>query len=128
MAGADNFGLEEGKAQKAIEWMNAYAKRNDLKFEARPAGGALQTIRFGTFQFFAWNGDWSSARNIVRKASAKLAIKVVESGYHEKQGLLYAMLGTASEYAKVYSSGRLVGNLELVKKSGQWMAKAEGFA
>ena len=35
LAGADNFGLEEAKAEDAIEWINAYTKKNELKFDAR---------------------------------------------------------------------------------------------
>jgi hypothetical protein len=128
LAGADNFGLEEGKADKAIEWMNAYAKKNNLKFEARLAGHSMSTIKFGNFQLFSWNGEWSSARNIVKKASGKLGIKTIESGFHEKQDLLSVMFGASTEYAKVYSSGMLVGKLAMVKKSGRWTPKTETFA
>jgi hypothetical protein len=128
MASADNFGLELGKAEKAIEWMNTYAQHNKLKFEARLAQSYMDTIKFGKFQLFSWNGEWSTARNVVKKVSGKLAIKTIESGFHEKRGLLSAMLGSSSEYAKVYSSGRLAGNLQLVKKSGRWIAQAESFA
>ena len=128
MAGADNFGLEEGKAEKAIEWMNAYAKKNGLKFEARLAGHSMQTLKFGNFQLFSWNGEWSPARNIVKKASGKLGIKTIESGFHEKQDLLSVMFGASTEYAKIYSSGILVGKLAMVKKSGRWMPKTETFA
>ena len=127
MASADNFGLEDGKAEKAIEWMDAYAKKYSLKFEARLAGHNIQTIKFGAFQFFSWTGEWSSARNIVKRASSKLSIKTFESGFHEKRDLISAMFGSSTEYAKVYSSGRLVGNLELVKSSGSWTARAESF-
>ena len=128
MAGADNFGLEEGKAEKAIVWMNAYAKKNNLKFEAKLAGHSMQTLKFGNFQLFSWNGEWSSARNIVKKASGKLGIKTIESGFHEKQDLLSVMFGASTEYAKIYSSGILVGKLAMVKKSGRWMPKTETFA
>lgn len=126
MAGADNFGVEDGKAKVAIEWMNAFAKKNDSKFEARAAGYSLQTVKFGSFAVIAWDGDWSLARSAIRKASGKLSAKVIESGYHERRGLLAAMLG-GSEYAKIYSSGKLVGKLELDKKSGRWIAKSESY-
>lgn len=126
MAGADNFGVEDGKAGAAIEWMNALAKKNNQKFEARTAGYSLQTVKFGRFAVIAWDGEWSLARNAIRKASGKLNAKVIESGFHERRGLLAAMLG-GSEYAKVYSSGKLVGKLELSKKSGRWIAKSESY-
>lgn len=118
--------MEDGRARAAIEWMNALAKKNNQKFEARAAGYSLQTVKFGSFAVIAWDGEWSLARNAIRKASGKLNAKVIESGYHERQGLLAAMLG-GSEYAKVYSSGKLVGKLELGKKSGRWIAKSESY-
>jgi hypothetical protein len=126
LAGADNFGAEDGKAGPVVEWMNAFAKKNSQKFEARPAGYSLQTVKFGSFAVIVWSGEWSLARNAIRKASVKLNARVLESGYHEKRGLLAAMLG-GSEYAKVYSSGKLVGKLELDKKSGRWIAKSESY-
>ena len=126
MAGADNFGVEDGKAGAAIEWMNAFAKKNNQKFDARLAGYSLQTVKFGSFAVIIWNGDWSSARNAIKKASNKLNAKVIESGYHEKRGLIDALLGGA-EYAKVYSSGKLVGKIEMDKKSGRWIAKSESY-
>lgn len=128
MAGADNFGLEKGKAEKAIEWMNTYSNTNKLRFESRLLGQSVETIKFGNFQLFSWSGEWSSARKIIKKVSGKLGIKTIESGFHEKRDLLSAMFGASSEYAKVYSSGRLVGNLELVKKSGKWTPQSESFA
>jgi hypothetical protein len=128
LAGADNFAVERGKAEKALEWMNAYAKKNNLKFEARLASDSIETIKFGSFQFFSWSGEWSTARNVVKKVSGKLGIKTIESGFHEKRDLLSAMLGARSEFAKVYSAGRLAGKIEMVKKSGHWTARAESFA
>lgn len=108
--------------------MNSYTANNKLKFEARLGQSSFETVKFGGFQLFSWNGEWSTARNVVKKVSGKLNIKTFESGFHEKRGLLSAMLGASSEYAKVYSSGRLAGNLRLVKKSGRWIAQAESFA
>ena len=128
MAGADNFGIEQGKGDKAVKWMNDYAEKNKLKFEARLVGRSMQTIKFGNFELFSWTGEWSTARSTVKKVSGKLGIKTVETGYHEKKGLLSAMFGSSSEFAKVYDSGRLAGKLELVKKSGHWTAQTETFA
>jgi hypothetical protein len=108
--------------------MNAQAKKNDQKFEARLAGYTMQTIKFGTFEMITWSGDWPVARSIIQKASNKMRAKVIESGYHEKRDLLSAMFGSSSEFGKVYSSGKLVGQIETVKRSGRWTAKAESFA
>lgn len=128
MAGADNFGLEARKADEAVEWLNEYAGKNKLKLKARLTRDSLETVRFGNFRLVSWDGEWATARNAFKKVSGKLNIKVIESGYHEKQDLLTAFLGGGSEYAKVYSSGRLVGNIQLEKKSGRWVAKSESFA
>jgi hypothetical protein len=127
VAGADSFAVEQGKAQEAIEWMNSYAKKNNLKFEARLAGHSMQTVKFGSFEMIEWSGDWSSARNIIRKASGKVKTRTIESGYHEKRDLLSAFFGGGTEYAKVYSNGKMAGQLELEKKSGRWAAKSEAF-
>ncbi|HEX2473022.1 MAG TPA: hypothetical protein VHJ59_09750 [Nitrososphaera sp.] len=127
MAGADSFAVEHKKAQQAIEWINAYAKKNDHKLEANLAGYSMQTVKFGSFELIIWSGDWSDARNIIQKASKHLRAKVIESGYHEKRDLLSAMLGGSSEYGKVYSNGKLVGQIEMNKKAGRWVAKAESY-
>jgi hypothetical protein len=128
LAGADSFGVEQGKAQEVVEWMNAQANKNSQKFEAKLAGYTMQTTKFGSFEMITWTGDWSVARSIMQKASNKMRAKVIESGYHEKRDLLSAMFGSASEFGKVYSNGKLVGQIETVKKSGKWTAKAESFA
>ncbi|AFU57570.1 hypothetical protein Ngar_c06270 [Candidatus Nitrososphaera gargensis Ga9.2] len=108
--------------------MNAQAKKNGQKFEAKLSGYTMQTTKFGNFEMIVWTGDWSAARSIIQKASGKMRAKVIESGYHEKRDLLSAMFGSSSEYGKVYSNGKLVGQIETVKRSGKWMAKTESFA
>ncbi len=127
MAGADSFAVERGKAQQVVEWMNAQTKNANQKFEALLAGYTMQTIKFGDFEMIAWSGDWSVARSIFKKASSKMRAKVIESGYHEKRELLSAMFGSSSEYGKVYSNGKLVGQIEMIKKSSKWTVKVESF-
>lgn len=127
MAGADSFSVEDRKVQDAIKWMNAYAKKNNHNFEANLAGYSMQTVKFGTFELITWSGDWSAARNIIKKASKQLRAKVIESGYHEKQGLLSAMFGSSSEYGKVYSNGKIVGQIEMNRKAGRWVGKSENY-
>lgn len=127
MAGADSFAVEYKKAQQAIEWINAYAKKKNYKFECNLTGYSMQTVKFGGFEMVTWSGDWSDARNIIQKASKHLRAKVIESGYHEKRDLLSAMLGGSSEYGKVYSNGKLVGQIEINKKAGRWIAKSESY-
>jgi hypothetical protein len=127
LAGADSFAVEHRKAQQAIEWINAYAKKNNHNFECNLAGYSLQTVKFGDFEMVTWNGDWSAARNIFQKASKQLRAKMIESGYHEKRAILSAMFGSSSEYGKVYSNGKLVGQIEMNKKAGRWVPKNESY-
>ena len=127
MAGADSFAVEDRKVQDAINWMNDYAKKNNHNFKANSAGYSMQTVKFGTFELITWSGDWSAARNIVKKASKQLRAKVIESGYHEKQGLLSAMFGSSSEYGKVISNGKFVGQIEMSRKAGRWVVKSESY-
>ena len=127
LAGADSFAVERGKAQQVVEWMNAQTKNANQKFEAILAGYTIQTIKFGDFEMIAWSGDWSVARSIFKKASSKMRARVIESGYHEKRELLSAMFGSSSEYGKVYSNGKLVGQIEMIKKSSKWTVKVESF-
>ena len=128
MASANNFAVEQGKAEKAIEWMNSYAKKNNKKFEAKLEGYVLSTVNFGNFEMISWKGDWSAARNIILRASTKLNMKVIEAGYHKKGNLILSLVGISSEFAKVYRSGGLIGNMELGSKSGKWIARFEKLA
>lgn len=125
MARADNFAVEQGKADRAIEWMNSYAKKNNEKFEVKLEGYPLSTIKFGNFEVISWKGDWSTARNIILKASSKLNMKVLEAGYHKKGNLLSSFFGASREFAKVYRTGNLIGQIELGSKSGKWTIKSE---
>ena len=125
MARADNFAVEKGKADRAIEWMNSYAKKNNKNLEVKREGYLLPTIRFGNFEFISWKGDWSAARSIMLKASSKLNMKVLEAGYHQKGNLLSSFFGTSREFAKVYRTGNLIGQIELGSKSGKWTIKSE---
>ena len=125
MTSANNFALEQGKSAKAIDWMNSYAKMKNRKLEVKLENYSLSTLKFGNFDAISWNGDWSAARLIIVKASSKLNMKVIEAGYHKKGSLLSSLLGGSDEIAKVYSGGKLVGNIVLKSKSGKWIVKSE---
>ena len=125
MTSANNFALEQGKSAKAIDWMNSYAKMKNRKLEVRLENYSLSTLKFGNFDAISWNGDWSAARLIIVKASSKLNMKVIEAGYHKKGSLISSLLGGSDEIAKVYSGGKLVGNIVLKSKSGKWIVKSE---
>ncbi|MGC1928062.1 MAG: hypothetical protein WA667_03755 [Candidatus Nitrosopolaris sp.] len=125
MATTDNFAIEQGKAQRAIEWLNAYATKNNKKLEVKLEGYLLSTTKFGNFEVVSWRGEWSTARNLIIRASKKLNIKVVEAGYHVKGQLLSSLFGISREFGKVYSGGSIIGNLELSTRSGRWIVKGE---
>jgi len=130
VASADSFAVEQGKGAKAVAWMNEYATKNNIKFKAylKEGGHTMSTVKFGGFEFLSWKGDWPAARNIIKKASNKLGIKTLESGYHEKKDLLSSMFGSNPEFAKVYSNGNLVGHIEMSQKGGKWVIKNEVFS
>ena len=50
VASADSFAVEQGKGEKAIVWMNEYAKKNKIKFEVKLKGYSVQSVKFGAFE------------------------------------------------------------------------------
>ena len=125
MVSTDNFGVEAGMGNRAIDWMNAYSKEKNMHFSARPEGYQISTKNFGNFDMISWNGDWSDARKIIIKSSSKLSMKVIESGYHEKDNLLLSFFGLGKEFAKVYNKGNYIGAVVLGMRSGKWYVKSE---
>ena len=125
MATTDNFAIEQRKAQIAIEWMNSYATKNNKKLEVKLEGYLLSTTKFGNFEVVSWKGEWSTARNMIVRASKKLNIKVVEAGYHVKGQLLSSLFGVSREFGRVYGGGNIIGYLELTTRSGRWVVKGE---
>src|SRR5512145_1896892 len=125
LARSDNFAIEKGKAEKAINWMNNYAATRTKKFNAKLVGYTLSTVNFGTFEVISWEGEWSAARHIIVKVSSKLNMKIVEAGYHSKSNILESFLGLGKEFAKVYSSGVLAGNIVLGIRDGKIIANSE---
>ncbi len=125
MASSDNFAIEKGKSAIAINWINEFISKNNKSFKISVSKDSLSTLNFGNFDFIKWEGDWSIARNIFKRASSKLNIKVIESGYHNKGNIFEALFGMSKEYGKVYSSGKIVGTIVFTKKSGKWVAEKE---
>ena len=120
MASTDNFGVEAGMGNRAIDWMNVYSKEKNMHFSARLEEYQISTKNFGNFDIFSWNGDWSDARKIIIKSSSKLSMKVIESGYHEKDNLLPSFFGLGKEFAKVYKKGNYIGEVVLGMRSVKW--------
>jgi len=110
---------------RAIEWMNSYSKEKKKEFEARLEGYQISSKNFGDFEIISWNGSWSDARKIIIKASTKMSIKVIESGYHQKDNLFLSFFGIGKEFAKVYKKGNYIGTIVLGMRSGKWYIKSE---
>ena len=49
MRDSETFGIETTFAERAIEWMNEQAKKNNWKFEARPYNSEIKTKNFEGF-------------------------------------------------------------------------------
>jgi hypothetical protein len=125
LAGTDNFGIEDGMGHKAIEWMNSYSKEKKMDFKARLEGYQISSKNFGNFEIISWSGNWSDARKIIIKSSSKLSMKVIESGYHQKDNLLISFFGLGKEFAKVYKKGNYIGTMVLGRRSGRWYVKSD---
>jgi len=125
MAGADNFGVENGMGHRAVEWMNSYSKEKKMEFKAKLEGYQILSKNFGDFEIISWRGNWSDARKIIIKASTKLSMKVIESGYHQKDNLLISFFGFGKEFGKVYKKGNYIGTIVLGMRSGKWYIKSE---
>ncbi len=125
LASTDNFGVEAGMGNRSIEWMNTYSKEKNMHFTARLEGYQVSTKNFGNFEMISWSGNWSDARKIIIKSSSKLSMKVIESGYHEKDNLLLSFFGLGKEFAKIYKKGNYIGAVVLGIRSGKWYVKSE---
>ena len=84
MRESETFGIETTFAERAIEWMNEQAKKNNWKFEARTYNSEIKTKNFGSFEMFSWIGDVKVARSIIVKVSKRFKAKVIEGGYKPK--------------------------------------------
>ena len=125
MASANNFGIEKGKGDVALKWINEFIIKNNKSFKISITNNQLHTLNFGDFDLVEWSGDWSIARNVIKKSSSKLNIKVIEAGYHKKHNIVEAFFGMSQEYCKVYSSGKFVGTFILTKKRRTWIVDKE---
>jgi hypothetical protein len=125
LAGTDNFGVEDGMGHRAIEWMNSYSREKKMDFKARLEGYQISSRNFGNFEIISWSGSWSDARKMIIKSSSKLSMKVIESGYHQKDNLLLSFFGIGKVFGKVYKKGNYIGAIVLGMSSGKWYIKSE---
>lgn len=105
---SETFGIEKGYGKQAIEWLNAEAKENGLKFEARLYGQEISTQNFGSFELFSWVGDIQVARKLTIKVSKRFKIKVIEGAYKTKEKILKLK---KQDYGVVRKGDKVLGHL-----------------
>ena len=125
MAISETFGIEKGRGEEVIAWLNEQAKSQGTKLEARLYGYEVSTQNFGDFEMFSWMGDVKNARKLIIKASKKFKVKVIEGGYKPKEKLFRMK---KFDYAKIKKGDKTIGQLEFeVSRFGnnQWEIQNE---
>ena len=124
MGDSETFGVEEGRAEEVIKWLNDQAKNNKIKLEARLYGYSITTENFGKFELFSWMGDVQAARKLIIKASKRFKVKVIEGGYKPKERVLRMK---RFDFAKVKRGEKTIGQLEFIapRFGGQWEISKE---
>ena len=84
MRDSETFGIEKGRGEEVVTWLNEQAKSQKIKLEARLYGYSVSTKNFGDFEMFSWMGDVQVARKLVIKASKRFKIRIIEGGYKPK--------------------------------------------
>jgi hypothetical protein len=109
LADSESFGIEKGRGEEAVRWMNEEAKKMNWKFEARLYDYDISTKNFGQFEMYSWIGDPKAARDLVVRVSKRFKIKVIEGGYKTKQLI---MKFARNEYGIVRRGERAIGQIE----------------
>jgi len=125
MKDSETFGIEKNHGEKVINWLNEYAKSQNMKLEARLYGYTVSTKNFGDFEMFSWIGEVQNARKLIIKASKKFKIRVIEGGYKPKEKLFKMK---KFDFAKVKKGEKTIGQLEFaVSRFGndQWEVQNE---
>jgi len=125
MRESETFGIEAVYAERAIEWMNEQAKKNNWKFEARTYNSEIKTKNFGSFEMFSWIGDVKVARSIIVKVSKRFKAKVIEGGYKPKDKIFKKK---KSEFGVIRKGERILGHLEFSASrlgNEMWTLEAE---
>jgi len=71
MGDSETFGIEKDHGKKVVAWLNEYAKKQNMKLEARLYGYTISTKNFGDFEMFSWMGDVQNARKLIIKRQVK---------------------------------------------------------
>jgi len=106
---SETFGIENGYGEKVIEWINTQAKKERWKLESRLYDYKITTKNFGEFEMFSWIGDVKAARDLVKKASKRFKIRVIEGGYRTREKIIKR---EKTDYAIVRKGDKILGHLE----------------
>ena len=125
MRDSETFGIERGRGQEVVTWLNEQAKSQKIKLEARLYGYSVSTKNFGDFEMFSWMGDVQVARKLVIKASKRFKIRIVEGGYKPKDKIFKMK---KIDFAKVKKGDKTIGLIEFAAPrfgNGQWEIENE---
>ena len=109
MRDSETFGIEKGRGEEVIAWLNEHAKTQKIKLEARLYGYTISTKNFGDFEMFSWIGDVQVARKLIIKASKRFKVKVIEGGYKPKDKVISMK---KFDFAKVKKGDKTIGQIE----------------
>ncbi|MEK9682287.1 MAG: hypothetical protein VW081_05310 [Nitrosopumilus sp.] len=125
MRDSETFGIEKGRGEEVIAWLNEHAKTQKIKLEARLYGYTISTKNFGDFEMFSWIGDVQVARKLIIKASKRFKVKVIEGGYKPKDKVISMK---KFDFAKVKKGDKTVGQLKFSAPrfgNSQWEVEDE---
>ena len=125
MRDSETFGIEKGRGEEVVAWLNEQAKSQKIKLEARLYGYSVSTKNFGDFEMFSWMGDVQVARKLVIKASKRFKIRIIEGGYKPKDKIFKMK---KIDFAKVKKGDKTIGVIEFVASrfgNGQWEIENE---
>ncbi|WP_299293845.1 hypothetical protein [Nitrosopumilus sp.] len=125
MRDSETFGIEKGRGEEVITWLNEQAKSQKIKLEARLYGYSVSTKNFGDFEMFSWMGDVQVARKLVIKASKRFKIRIIEGGYKPKDKIFKMK---KIDFAKVKKGDKTIGLIEFTASrfgNGQWEIENE---
>ena len=125
MRDSETFGIEKGRGEEVVTWLNEQAKSQKIKLEARLYGYSVSTKNFGDFEMFSWMGDVQVARKLVIKASKRFKIRIIEGGYKPKDKIFKMK---KIDFAKVKKGDKTIGLIEFTASrfgNGQWEIENE---
>lgn len=123
MNSSSTFGIEKGKGDIVISWLNKQAEDQNLK--AHLYGYDISTQNFGEFEMFSWKGDHQVARKALSKASKRFKIKVIEGAYRPTERALRLK---KYDYAIVKKGSKVIGHLEFAAsrfRKSKWKVNKE---